>query len=418
MARVVLGSAHYNLFNFAKLRDFSEVEETDKGLSWTVASNTLRDDVTISTDGGLLRSVDGELLATGRARGFELFDPAGETILKVTGANVPLSSLTGGGRAAWERVLSGDDTVVGTKLADKLDGLAGNDLLLGGAGNDILLGGAGNDTLDGGAGIDTADFGAQSGRDASGPTGGLINLSTNSATIGAETDTLRSIENATGTAYDDVIIGSTVANVLKGGGGDDEIHGGRGADTLEGGTGHDVLHGGEQNDSLLGGEGDDYLNGGLHDDRLYGDVGSDSLYGGDGHDLLNGGTGDDVLVGGAGDDSLVGGAGDNLMRGEAGNDLFVLGTGSNYVTTGEGRDVVRVLEKLGVATVSDFDLDFDKLALDVADAKPPSVEDLIDQGRLTISGDAGHTFLQFGGATIDLLGVALADFTTDSILVV
>lgn len=62
---------------------------------------------------------------------------------------------------------SGDDTISGTNLNDKLFGWGGNDFLTGGLGNDHLSGGKGNDTLigigsndtlTGGAGADTFIF--------------------------------------------------------------------------------------------------------------------------------------------------------------------------------------------------------------------------------------------------------------------
>ena len=47
-----------------------------------------------------------------------------------------------------------NNTLIGTILADIINGRAGNDILNGGGGNDTLNGGAGNDTMDGGAGND------------------------------------------------------------------------------------------------------------------------------------------------------------------------------------------------------------------------------------------------------------------------
>jgi RTX calcium-binding nonapeptide repeat (4 copies)/Calpain family cysteine protease len=49
---------------------------------------------------------------------------------------------------------AGNDTIVGTPGADRLDGGSGNDTITGGAGDDVLIGGYGNDTLNGGAGND------------------------------------------------------------------------------------------------------------------------------------------------------------------------------------------------------------------------------------------------------------------------
>jgi Ca2+-binding RTX toxin-like protein len=50
--------------------------------------------------------------------------------------------------------MSGDDTLIGSDLADTLYGGWGNDTLKGGAGQDLLVGGDGNDTLQGGQGSD------------------------------------------------------------------------------------------------------------------------------------------------------------------------------------------------------------------------------------------------------------------------
>jgi hypothetical protein len=56
--------------------------------------------------------------------------------------------------------LAGDDVLVGTNLADTLDGGDDDDWLIGGAGDDSLLGGLGNDTLEGGLGTDILEGGA------------------------------------------------------------------------------------------------------------------------------------------------------------------------------------------------------------------------------------------------------------------
>ncbi len=48
------------------------------------------------------------------------------------------------------------------------------------------------------------------------------------------------IENAFGTAFDDIISGNEAANILRGNAGNDELRGGLGNDTLDGGAGGDV----------------------------------------------------------------------------------------------------------------------------------------------------------------------------------
>ena len=111
----------------------------------------------------------------------------------------------------------GDDTVFGDEGNDLIFGHQGRDVLNGGAGNDTIhaTAGDGDDAIHGGDGIDTIDYQAI--------TAALsINLATGSATSAQSgQDTLSGIENVKGGAGADVILASTVANVLDGGGGND-----------------------------------------------------------------------------------------------------------------------------------------------------------------------------------------------------
>ena len=107
-------------------------------------------------------------------------------------------------------------------------GLAGNDQLLGGTGNDTLNGGTGNDVLNGGAGIDTASYiGA-------GPVTVSLNLGVqNTGGAGIDNLVLGTIENLTGSSFNDTLIGNAGANVLTGGAGRDLLTGGAGNDTFD-----------------------------------------------------------------------------------------------------------------------------------------------------------------------------------------
>lgn len=89
-----------------------------------------------------------------------------------------------------------------------LAGEAGNDLLAGGAGNDYLSGGKGADRLDGGPGIDRAGYFESE-------QAVTVDLGANTAS-GGEGDTLTSIENLSGSDYDDHLMGDSNANVLEG----------------------------------------------------------------------------------------------------------------------------------------------------------------------------------------------------------
>jgi len=60
---------------------------------------------------------------------------------------------------------SGNDTLIGSNSANRLDGGAGNDTIRGGGDADTIIGGAGNDTLTGGGGRDTFVFRPGFGKD-------------------------------------------------------------------------------------------------------------------------------------------------------------------------------------------------------------------------------------------------------------
>jgi len=150
---------------------------------------------------------------------------------------------------------NGDDVMVGLAEDDMLYGKAGDDVIVADFGNDTLIGGAGNDTLEGAAGNDTASY--------VGSTGGVIaNLTTQTSQGAAGEDTFITIENLTGSRFDDVLIGADDANMLIGGNGDDRLFGRAGADTLSGGAGRDLLDGGGGADLLVDGGGRDVLTGG------------------------------------------------------------------------------------------------------------------------------------------------------------
>ena len=230
------------------------------------------------------------------------------------------------------RAGSGNDILLGSTVANRLeggsgndtiDGRSGNDNLIGGDGDDILIGGVGSDQLAGGNGIDTASYTAAAIRTAvtsasvgasalAGMAATTIQLDGVDVTLGgagigsdAQGDSLTGIENLTGSANADRLVGDAFNNVIYGGAKNDLIYGGAGADSLYGEAGDDILYGDAGNDLLFGGDGND---------RLFGAGESDTLDGGLGNDLLDAGDAGDVLIGGAGDDRLVGGAGDDSYQ--------------------------------------------------------------------------------------------------------
>ena len=210
-----------------------------------------------------------------------LSSPSGATIADDAGTGTIVNDDT-----CTQVGTAGNDTLTGTAGIDVLCGLGGNDTLIGDAGNDTLLGGAGNDLLVPGGGDDTvngeADTDTVSYTDlaAANPgafSGVTVNL-TNGAAVGHGTDSLAGVENATGSAFADHLVGNATANVLAGASGDDLI---------EAGAGNDQLLGSSNDDDLRGGDGNDLLQGGAGADRVQGMLGDDDLEGGGGIDVLS-----------------------------------------------------------------------------------------------------------------------------------
>ena len=145
---------------------------------------------------------------------------------------------------------TGSDTIFGGDGADVLEGDIGSDTLYGGNGDDtlyggvdddVLIGGLGNDTLYGGEGSDTSSY-------ADAGSGVVVDLGTGTASGGDGDDRLFEIEIVEGSAFDDVLTGSS---------GIDTLFGGAGNDTLTAAGAGDALFGGGDNDVLVGGSGVD-----------------------------------------------------------------------------------------------------------------------------------------------------------------
>lgn len=264
---------------------------------------------------------------------------------------------------------SGNDMLAGGEGNDILDGGAGDDLLQGGSGDDSLFGGEGGDTLfdDGGndylfgnQGDDVFEMGGE-GADTANGASGLDTVSyataSSAATIrldgganggAALGDTLLNIENATGSAFDDYIIGNGLGNRLDGGFGDDTLVGGDGADTFDGGANVDTVQYGSSSVAVgarlnglagwAGATGDIATN----VENLTGSAHNDTLAGNDFGNVLRGADGDDELHGYEGDDTLIGGNGDDTLFGNQGRDVFELdGTGADHIDGGGHLDVVK-----------------------------------------------------------------------------
>jgi hypothetical protein len=158
-------------------------------------------------------------------------------------------------------------------------------------------------------------------------------------------------------------------------------------------------------DWIMGSRGDDDIAGGGGDDALFGRAGNDVLRGEDGDDALRGMAGDDTLDGGAGRDRLIGGDGEDVLISAGGHDLL---------TGGEGGDVFAIGPdpETGTVTITDFgdcgDI-LDLCAFDVFDFGTLSAHLEETRAGLRVALDA------FGGPSVLLRGVDLADFTADDV---
>jgi Ca2+-binding RTX toxin-like protein len=299
-------------------------------------------------------------------------------------------------------------------------GGAAADTLSGGSGGDYFLGGAGADVITGGTGSDTVDY--------TGSAAVTVNLALATAQVGGDAagDRLIGIENAIGSAFGDVLIGTTAINLLDGSTGNDTLTGGAGADTLAGGLGVDTANyltstaavsidltsttaqvgGDAMGDVLVGIEGvngsnfNDTLVGNDKDNILSGNGGNDSLVGGKGADTIDGGAGIDTLsyaastgavtvnlatnvntggdaqgdsivigtvenlIGSALDDSLTGDGNSNSIQGGDGKDTLAAGSGGvDTVLGGAGDDSIQVGNGLTATDHIDGGAGADKLAL-------------------------------------------------------
>ncbi|OBZ94102.1 hypothetical protein ADU59_18065 [Pararhizobium polonicum] len=282
----------------------------------------------------------------------QVFDSVGGTFgpaLTVSG----VENVTGG---------SLNDVITGDTASNTLEGRSGNDALSGDAGNDTLVGGNGADALSGGTGSDTASYFDA----AAAVTASLVDSTIN--TGAAAGDTYSSIENLTGSNFNDNLNGTSGVNTIKGGDGNDSIRAFSGNDTLTGENGNDTLNGGNGADILSGGAGSDTASyfdatsaviASLSDatvntgqaagdtyssiENLTGSIFNDSLYGNNGNNTILGRAGNDVLKGYGGNDTLTGGSG---------NDTFAFNRALSATTN--------------VDTITDFNVSADTISLDDA----------------------------------------------------
>ncbi len=233
---------------------------------------------------------------------------AGASIGDAQGVGTVVNDDTTGGGGCDITGTSGNDELIGTGAEETLCGLGGND---------ILRGNGGNDTLDGDGGYDVAVY------DTAG-SGVNVNLATGTATGGAGSDTLLSIEDVAGSAFADTLTGDGEQNFFYGLAGNDTVIGGSGFDRIVYLNSPSAVTVKLKYGTATGGEGSDSL------------TSIEDIIGSGSGDLLIGATGSNFIYGGNGNDTLKGQAGPDDLFGEAGNDAFNGGKGTDRCVQGGG----------------------------------------------------------------------------------
>jgi Ca2+-binding RTX toxin-like protein len=299
-------------------------------------------------------------------------------------------------------------TITGSGYDDTITGSSNADIINAGAGNDTIKEFAGADVVDGGTGTDTISLTATSSNLNSATDEQIIgveNVSAAGATV-AVTINLSSQTDGftvTGSGYDDIITGSSVADKINAGAGNDTIKEFVGADVVDGGDGNDTIAltatsfdlnsatdeqiisvenisaagatvavtinlssqsdgftitGSGYDDTITGSTVADTINAGAGNDTTNEFVGADTVNGGDGYDRINlSATSTDLNQ--AADDQIVNvqevSAYDanaavtiNLssqtegfyIEGSDYNDTITGGQGNNVISAGDGDDVI------------------------------------------------------------------------------
>ncbi len=292
---------------------------------------------------------------------------------------------------------TGDDTLTGDSGDNGFAGEGGNDVFLGGDGNDTLIYSEGFDAFFGGIGSDTLDLARLTSAVAVDLANDTQTVQTNdtATAVGGVFHTIIAtpeldVEGVIGTAFNDVIQGNGLNNILVGGLGNDTVSGQdgndlftytAGRDTWVGGNGLDtgnfaefgfainvslataglnvfhrsgptVVTGTRVNiaalteiENIIGTAQADVIVGDGLANILWGNGGADRLTGADGNDSLFGADASDTILGGEGADSIIGGIsaadlGDSIDAG-TGNDTVFGGAGNDTILGGEGADTLR-----------------------------------------------------------------------------
>ncbi|MEM8739942.1 MAG: calcium-binding protein [Pseudomonadota bacterium] len=272
---------------------------------------------------------------------------------------------------------SGDSTITSAGTGQTLYGNGGNDTMIATTGSETMYGGSGVDTLD--LSVDNWKY--------------SFDMNSGLSVEYGSSELFRFFENVIFGSQDDSVTGTSDANRLEMGAGDDSVDAGAGNDVIFGmndddviavGSGTDTAYGGSGKDLVIVGDsnfGDnDYFNGGSGlEDRIdysafswgtpstpvvfdlltntasYGAfsetiVGFEELVGSQGAETIRGDNlknkihaqdGDDNVDGRGGDDGILGEGGSDVLFGNLGNDFIDGGLDADFVYGGSNEDRLR-----------------------------------------------------------------------------
>ncbi|MBC7576257.1 MAG: calcium-binding protein, partial [Tardiphaga sp.] len=316
--------------------------------------------------------------------------------------------------------ISSSLTITGSSSANSITSGAGNDSIDGGGGADVIVAGVGDDTV--------SYHGTEVSIDGGSDTNTLVMTSAATVNLGNADQTSGDTTNVSNFSNVDAsslssglsITGSSSANSITAGSGNDTIDGNGGADAINAAAGNDTVayHGTET--SIDGGSGVNTLklstavgvNLGNADQTLSDSTAVSNFSNVDGSALssaltITGSSGANTLTGGAGNDTIDGGGGLDHLFGGAGDDLFLVdqsslnlgtaingGTGSNSVNIAAGSGTITDTELLASLT-NVQSIDFTASGVNASLNFSGSQISQIDGGAantLTLRVDAGDVF--------------------------
>ena len=226
---------------------------------------------------------------------------------------------------------TGNETLTGTNLDNRIYAGTGNDTLIGSGANDTLIAGAGLDTLIGGTGNETFVVNNVNDVVQAQSTGRNTNTVLSSvnyvAPANVQNITLTGTANLTAT-------GNTLNNVITGNSGNDTLIAGAGLATMVGGTGNDTFVVNNVNDVIQAKSTGSNINTVLSSVNYVAPVNVQNITltglanltatGNTLNNVITGNAGNDTLIAGSGNDTLIAGSGLATMVGGIGNETFVV----------------------------------------------------------------------------------------------